>query len=140
MLGIRGKVRDRGTKDDGRSLRNPRLETGAIEVIALEATIFNKAETPPFEIEDKITTGEDKRLEYRYLDLRRPILQKNLIMRSKLNHETRNYFNEGASSKSRRRSSFGTLRGARATSWFLRGSTAAISTHSPRARSSTSSS
>ena len=71
VLGIRGKVRDRGTKDDGSSLRNPRLATGAIEVIALEATIFNKAETPPFEIEDQISTGEDKRLEYRYLDLRR---------------------------------------------------------------------
>ncbi|MFW2386937.1 MAG: OB-fold nucleic acid binding domain-containing protein, partial [Polyangiales bacterium] len=94
VLGLRGKVRDRGAKDDGTSLRNPRLATGAIEVIALEATIFNKAETPPFEIEDQITTGEDKRLEYRYLDLRRPALQKNLIMRSKLNHQARNYFNE----------------------------------------------
>ena len=76
VLGVRGKVRDRGTKDDGTSLRNPRLATGAIEVIALEATIFNKAETPPFEIEDKITTGEDKRLEYRYLDLRRPLCRR----------------------------------------------------------------
>jgi len=94
VLGVRGKVRDRGTKDDGTSLHNPRLATGAIEVIALEATIFNKAETPPFEIEDQITTGEDKRLEYRYLDLRRAPLQKNLMMRSQLNHEARNYFNE----------------------------------------------
>ena len=95
VLGLRGKVRDRGTKDDGSSLRNPRLATGAIEVIALEATIFNKAETPPFEIEDQITTGEDKRLQYRYLDLRRAPLQKNLMMRSQLNHEARNYFHEG---------------------------------------------
>jgi len=94
VLGVRGKVRDRGTKDDGTSLHNPRLATGAIEVIALATTIFNKAETPPFEIEDQIATGEDKRLQYRYLDLRRSPLQKNLMMRSQLNHETRNYFNE----------------------------------------------
>ena len=52
VLGVRGKVRDRGAKDDGTSLRNPRLATGAIEMIAHEATVFNKAETPSFEIED----------------------------------------------------------------------------------------
>jgi len=92
VLGIRGTIRDRGTKDDGTSLRNPRLATGAIEVIAAEATVFNKADTPPFEIEDDISTHEDKRLEFRYLDLRRAPLQKNLMMRSHLNHETRNYF------------------------------------------------
>ncbi len=92
VLGIRGNVRDRGTKADGTSLRNPRLTTGAIEVIAMEATVFNKADTPPFEIAEDIPTHEDKRLEFRYLDLRRPPLQKNLMMRSRLNHETRNYF------------------------------------------------
>ncbi len=86
VIGVRGKVRDRG------QMRNPRLATGAIEVVALEATIFNRAETPPFEIEDDIDTNEDKRLEYRYLDLRRPALQKNLFVRSKLNHVTRSYF------------------------------------------------
>jgi len=59
VLGVRGKVRDRGEKDDGTSLRNPRLATGAIEVIALEAAVFNKSETPPFEIEDSISTGEE---------------------------------------------------------------------------------
>ena len=87
VLGIRGKVRDRGEK-----LRNPRLDTGAIEVLALEATVFNKALTPPFEIEDGVATNEEKRLEHRYLDLRRPILQRNLIMRSKLNNTARDYF------------------------------------------------
>lgn len=86
VIGVRGKVRDRGT------MRNPRLATGAIEVVAHEATIFNRAETPPFEIEDDIDTNEDKRLEHRYLDLRRPRLQKNLLIRSKLNHVTRGYF------------------------------------------------
>jgi len=94
VLGVRGTVRDRGTKDDGTSLRNPRLATGAIEVIAAEATVFNQAETPPFEIEDDIATHEDKRLEYRYLDLRRPLLQKNLRMRSRLNHVTRSFFHD----------------------------------------------
>ncbi|MCB9628483.1 MAG: aspartate--tRNA ligase [Sandaracinaceae bacterium] len=96
VLGIRGNVKDRGTKDDGTSLRNPRLATGDVELIAQEVTVFNKAETPPFEIEDHIKTNEDKRLEYRYLDLRRPKLQRNLIMRSKLNHETRSYFHDNA--------------------------------------------
>ncbi len=88
VLGVRGRVRDRGT------MRNPRMPTGAVEVLAVEAAIFNKAETPPFEIADDIDTNEDKRLEYRYLDLRRPVLQKNLRTRSALNHHTRNFFHE----------------------------------------------
>jgi len=66
VLGIRGKVRDRG------KMRNPKMATGAIEVLVHEATIFNKAETPVFPIEDEIDTSEEKRLEHRYLDLRRP--------------------------------------------------------------------
>ena len=95
-LGIRGKVRDRGQKDDGSSLHNPNLATGAIEVLATEMVVFNEAQTPPFLIEDDIDTNEDKRLEYRYLDLRRPKLQKNLRLRSKLNQATREYlFGEG---------------------------------------------
>ena len=85
VIGIRGEVRDRGTQ------RNPNLPTGAIEIVAREAAVFNKSETPPFEIEDDVETNEDKRLEYRYLDLRRPKLQRNLRTRAKLNHETRNY-------------------------------------------------
>ncbi|HEX7481704.1 MAG TPA: aspartate--tRNA ligase [Polyangiales bacterium] len=86
VLGVKGKVRDRG------DMKNPRIPTGAIEVIALEATVFNKSETPPFAIEDDVDTGEDKRLEYRYLDLRRPKLQKALIARSKLMSTTRQHF------------------------------------------------
>jgi aspartyl-tRNA synthetase len=88
VLGVRGRVRSRGTNV------NPNLATGAIEVLGLEATIFNKSLTPPFEIADDITTNEEKRLEYRYLDLRRPKLQKNILTRSKLNQVTRNYFAE----------------------------------------------
>jgi aspartyl-tRNA synthetase len=86
VLGVRGKVRDRG------KMRNPKMATGAIEVLVHEATIFNKAETPVFPIEDEIDTSEEKRLEHRYLDLRRPRLQKNLMTRAKIYHHTRNHF------------------------------------------------
>jgi aspartyl-tRNA synthetase len=88
VLGVRGKVRSRGGNV------NPNLPTGEIEVFGLEVTVFNKALTPPFEIADNITTNEEKRLEYRYLDLRRPKLQKNILTRSKINQITRSYFTE----------------------------------------------
>ncbi|HEY2733964.1 MAG TPA: aspartate--tRNA ligase, partial [Polyangiales bacterium] len=88
VLGIAGNVRSRG------EMKNPRLPTGEIEVVGTEATVFNKSETPPFPIEDEIDTHEDKRLEYRYLDLRRPKLQKALIARSKLMTITRQHFAE----------------------------------------------
>jgi aspartyl-tRNA synthetase len=81
--GIKGKVVSRGTNV------NPKMKTGEIEVKASDLTIFNRAETPPFLIEDKIDTAEDKRLVHRYLDLRRPPLQRTLIARSKMNMVTR---------------------------------------------------
>ena len=64
----------------------------AIEVVAGEATIFNKSETPPFEIEDDIDTGEDKRLQYRYLDLRRPVLKRAILARHATLQATRSHF------------------------------------------------
>jgi aspartyl-tRNA synthetase len=88
VLGIAGKVRSRG------DMKNPRLPTGEIEVVAHEATVFNKSETPPFPIEDEIDTHEDKRLEYRYLDLRRPKLQRALMARSQIMRTTRHHFND----------------------------------------------
>ncbi|HET8934478.1 MAG TPA: aspartate--tRNA ligase [Polyangiales bacterium] len=88
VLGIKAKVRSRG------DMKNPRLATGDIEVVADEATVFNKSDTPPFAIEDDIDTGEEKRLEHRYLDLRRPALQKALIARSQIMHHTRSHFGE----------------------------------------------
>lgn len=88
VLGIAGTVRDRG------AMRNPRLATGEVEVIAAEATVFNRCPTPPFEIADQLDTHEEKRLEHRYLDLRRPSLQKNLIARHKLNQAARTYLAE----------------------------------------------
>ena len=86
VLGVRGRVHDRG------EMRNPRLPTGAIEVVALEATVFNKSQTPPFAIEDNIDTGEEKRLEHRYLDLRRPSIQRALVTRHNLMRVTREHF------------------------------------------------
>ena len=82
-IGVRGKVVSRGGNV------NPRLVTGEIEVHAAQLAIFNRSETPPFLIEDKIDTAEDKRLHYRYLDLRRAPLQQTLMKRSKMNAVTR---------------------------------------------------
>ena len=86
-VGVRGKVVSRGQNV------NPRLVTGEIEVHADKLSIFNRSETPPFLIEDKIDTAEEKRLHYRYLDLRRPPLQQTLIKRSQMNAVTRQTLN-----------------------------------------------
>jgi aspartyl-tRNA synthetase len=86
--GIRGKVVSRGANV------NARLKTGEIEVHASEIEIFNRSEPLPFQIEDQSDTAEEKRLQYRYLDLRRAPLQKTLVTRARVNHVTRNYFTE----------------------------------------------
>ncbi|MBQ2745373.1 MAG: aspartate--tRNA ligase [Lachnospiraceae bacterium] len=77
VIAVKGLVTKRG------GAVNENLATGDIEVRATELRILSEALTPPFPIEDGITTKDDLRLRYRYLDLRRPTLQKNLIMRSK---------------------------------------------------------
>ena len=77
VIAVKGKVTKRG------GAINENLKTGDIEIRATELRILSEALTPPFPIEDGITTKDDLRLKYRYLDLRRPTLQKNLIMRSK---------------------------------------------------------
>ncbi|HZX93798.1 MAG TPA: OB-fold nucleic acid binding domain-containing protein, partial [Myxococcales bacterium] len=87
-IGVRGKVVSRGSNV------NPRLVTGEIEVHGVQASIFNRSETPPFLIEDKIDTAEEKRLHYRYLDLRRAPLQQTLMKRSKMNLVTRTTLNK----------------------------------------------
>jgi len=71
---------------------NPKLRTGEIEVLAKELKILNIAKTPPFPIEDEAEVAEETRLKYRYLDLRRPVLQRNLILRHRVAREVRNYF------------------------------------------------
>jgi aspartyl-tRNA synthetase len=82
-VGVQGKVVSRGANV------NPKMKTGEIEVKATALTIFNRSEPTPFPIEDKIETAEDKRLTYRYLDLRRPPLQQSLVTRSRMNAITR---------------------------------------------------
>jgi aspartyl-tRNA synthetase len=71
---------------------NPKLRTGEIEVLAKELKILNVAKTPPFPIEDEAEVAEETRLKYRFLDLRRPGLQRNLILRHQVAKEVRNYF------------------------------------------------
>jgi len=70
---------------------NPKLATGAIEVKAIEIRVLNRAETPPFQIEDDCDAGEQHRLEYRYLDLRRPQMQAHMTLRHRVTHAARNY-------------------------------------------------
>src|SRR5262249_33092839 len=89
-IGIKGRVVSRGTQV------NPKMKTGEIEIKATELTIFNRSEATPFHIEDNIDTAEEKRLAYRYLDLRRAPLQRSLITRSRMHALTREYFvNQG---------------------------------------------
>jgi aspartyl-tRNA synthetase len=73
---------------------NPDLATGDIDVMATELTILNKAETPPFQIDDQVDASEDIRLKYRYLDLRRPSVQQSLIFRHKMYQLVHRYFDE----------------------------------------------
>lgn len=74
-----------------RSSINDKIPTGDIEVLVNEITVFSKSITPPFEIKDDTTASEDLRLEYRYLDLRRPKMQNYLKIRSDINKYTREF-------------------------------------------------
>lgn len=89
VLAVRGKVTLRSE-----DTVNPKIPTGTIEVRARELKILSTAKTPPFYIEDGINVREELRLKYRYLDLRRPEMQKNLILRSKVAQVVRNYLCE----------------------------------------------
>jgi aspartyl-tRNA synthetase len=73
---------------------NPELPTGDIDILAEEVQVLNRAENPPFQIEESIDAGEDLRLKYRYLDLRRPPLQKNMMMRHRVYQLVHGYFDE----------------------------------------------
>ena len=77
-----------------RSAINPNMPTGEVEVLVKEFKILSAAETPPIDTSDNCNASELLRLKYRYLDLRRPCMQKNLIMRNKITHIARDYFNE----------------------------------------------
>lgn len=77
-----------------RSDVNPDMKTGEVEVDATDIIILNKAKNPPFEIKDNIDVSEQTRLKYRYLDLRRPSVQKAIILRSKILRATHEYFDQ----------------------------------------------
>ena len=87
VIQVSGSVRERTNK-------NPNRPTGDIEILALEFHVLNKSKTPPFTIEDDSDGGDDLRMRYRYLDLRRGPLQKNLIFRSKLALAVRAYLGD----------------------------------------------
>ena len=89
VLEINGKIRDRKT-----GMINPNMKTGEIEVLVDELSILNKSETPPIEIDDNKEANEETRLKYRYLDLRRPAMQKRIALRHKIVTTARDYFNK----------------------------------------------
>ncbi|WP_432738471.1 aspartate--tRNA ligase [Maridesulfovibrio sp. FT414] len=86
VVAIKGEVRER---PDG--MRNTNLKTGEIEIVVDEWKLLNTSETPPFPIEDRIEASEMLRLKYRFLDLRRPSLAKNFILRNKAAQSVRRY-------------------------------------------------
>ena len=85
VIEIGGKVKERSSK-------NSKLKTGEIEIEVNSLRVLNEAKTPPFTIEDETDGGEELRMKYRFLDLRRGPLQNNIILRSKMSMETRNFF------------------------------------------------
>ena len=89
VISVEGTVRKRPPETD-----NATLPTGHIDVMVKKLVILNEAKTTPFPIRDKIDTSEDIRLKYRYLDLRRPSVQKNLLLRHKMYQIVRKYFDE----------------------------------------------
>ncbi len=87
VIAVKGIVRARPE-----GMVNPKLDTGEIEVLVSELKILNTSKTPPFIIEDRIQVSENVRLKYRYIDLRRPSMMKNLITRHRALQLTRKYF------------------------------------------------
>ena len=77
-----------------RSNKNPNLPTGDIEIIVDAVKVLNQAKIPPFTIEDKTDGGDELRMQYRYLDLRRPLVRKNIELRHRMAMETRNYLSD----------------------------------------------
>jgi aspartyl-tRNA synthetase len=87
VVGVGGKVRRRSPETV-----NAKLPTGEVEVVVRRLVVLNEAKTPPFPIADDSPVSEDVRLKYRYLDLRRPRLQGNIVLRHKLTTAIRKYF------------------------------------------------
>ncbi len=89
VLSVKGKVIERSLE-----AVNPKLKTGEIEIVASEITILNEAKTPPFQIEDNVEVDESIRLKYRYLDLRRPEMQRTFMLRSKATKAFRDFLDQ----------------------------------------------
>ena len=87
VIAVHGKVRARAEETI-----NPHMDTGEVEIVCNELRILNKAKTPPFYIQDNIDVDEMLRLRYRYLDLRRPEMQKNIMLRHRVTKIMRDYF------------------------------------------------
>tara|TARA_R110002074_G_scaffold394474_2_gene581910 strand:- start:249 stop:2003 length:1755 start_codon:yes stop_codon:yes gene_type:complete len=77
-----------------RQSKNANMKTGAIEVLVTKVTVLNEAKTPPFTIEDETDGGEDIRMKYRYLDIRRNPVKENLLFRHKVSMEVRKYLSD----------------------------------------------
>ncbi len=86
VISANGKVAERSNK-------NPKMKTGDVEILVDHFTVLNVSKTPPFTIEENTDGGEELRMKYRYLDLRRNINRKNLELRHRMGIETRNYLN-----------------------------------------------
>ncbi|MDC6480324.1 aspartate--tRNA ligase [Flavobacteriaceae bacterium] len=84
VIQVKGSVIERTSK-------NPNIATGEIEILVSELTVLNESLTPPFTIEDKTDGGEELRMKYRYLDIRRNSIKEKLIFRHKVSSEIRNY-------------------------------------------------
>lgn len=89
VLEVKGTVVERESKND-------KIPTGHIEIVPSEINILNEAKLPPFKIEDDTDGGEELRMEYRYLDIRRPKMAKNLMIRSKMMRAVREYLDDQA--------------------------------------------
>ena len=87
VVQVKGKVIERASK-------NPNMPTGDIEILVSELTILNESKLPPFTIEDDTDGGEELRMKYRYLDIRRNPVRENLIFRHKVTQEVRNYLSQ----------------------------------------------
>jgi aspartyl-tRNA synthetase len=86
VIGVEGKVSPRGA-----AAVNPNLPTGEIEVVASKIWLLNESRTPPFPMEEQVDVAEETRLKYRYVDLRRPHMQRNIMLRSKVSFAVREY-------------------------------------------------
>ena len=87
VIQVKGSVIERSSK-------NPKIKTGEIEVLVSELVILNSSKNPPFTIEDQTDGGEELRMKYRYLDIRRPALKNNLILRHRITQEVRKYLSD----------------------------------------------